>query len=192
MVLILRQQRPAPDTISIFNDSTLNGPAHGKHSTGSTVKCRTRPQLDYLSYRGKPPIQLPSLTLGFHVLWFGEDGTKTGSAFDSSLKFTAVTHSAISHSYIFSKIPPTLAPKSLFTHTVMATRRLFTTSIIGRGRVPSSFRYSNHLKSFRIPHSTLAASSGPSVPSGVERTVSIQLVLHSVLPEVSHPTEIST
>ena len=74
----------------------------------------------------------------------------------------------------------------------MASRRLLMTSIIGRGRVPSSFRYSNHLKSLRIPHSTLAASSGPSVPFGADRTVSIKFVLNSVLPEVRYLIEIST
>lgn len=70
----------------------------------------------------------------------------------------------------------------------MATRRPLTTAIMGHGRVPSSFRYINHLKSFRIPHSTLAVSSGPSVPLGADCTVNIQLVVRSVLPKVSHPS----
>lgn len=122
-----------------------------------------------------------------HVLWFGEDGTKTDSAIDSSLTFTAVTHSAISHTYIFFEILFTPVSKTLLLDTIMATRRLLTTPFLGRGRVPSSFRYSNHLRSFQIPHSTLAASSGPSAPSNHERTVSIQIVLRSSLPEVSQP-----
>ncbi len=124
------------------------------------MKCRTKPQLDYLSYRGKPPIQPPSLTLGFHVLWFGEDGTKTDSAFDSSLTFTAVTHSAISHRYIFFKIPPKLSSKTIRTPTSLwpldgssrlplsdgdVSPVLFATAIISRASVSPTQHWQRRL-----------------------------------------------